>query len=182
MPHGYATFGAGSLEMPPVDADLILLLLRTGSMPCLLEPWPISLNNLLFRETKTKDKLALSKNRSMEPRASWRCKLVPIRGFRWCYLFFAVVRANLCRSYHSCLRRRYCIWKKREEMSLGFGETGATQFILCTSVISDVGYVSMVQIAWDVTGWAGHMEGYLFLGLGLCSYWQVYSCVSMTKI
>lgn len=37
-------------------------------------------------------------------------------------------------------------------MSLGFGETGATQFILCTSVISDVGYVSMVQIAWDVTG------------------------------
>jgi hypothetical protein len=43
--------------MPPLAADLILLLLRTGSMPWLLEPWPMSLNDLhFFRETKARDK------------------------------------------------------------------------------------------------------------------------------
>jgi len=71
MPHRRATFGAGSPEMPPLAVDFILLLLRTGSMPWSLEPWPMSLNDLyFFRETKARDKSTLSSSRSMEPRAS----------------------------------------------------------------------------------------------------------------
>lgn len=50
--------------------------------------------------------------------------------------------------------------RKRGNKFRVWGDSGNT-VLLCTNVFSDIGYVSMVQIAWDVTGWVGHVEGYL---------------------
>ena len=42
--------------------------------------------------------------------------------------------------------------ERKGKMNLGFGETATTQFYCVQVFFSEIGYVSMVQIAWGVTG------------------------------